>query len=165
MGLKMKKSISEKELGFISKLELKQKYFFTRDDIRQHFTSDNEMSVYIHRLKKKKRIIKLNKSKYYLIPVKAIKNNWSEHPYIIIDEIMNSNDYCIVGKTAAHYWKLIDQIPFMYEVFTTKKSAEIKIFNAIINFRKKRIIPKNVEKKVYGHKFIIATKKEAKQWI
>lgn len=161
----MRKSISEKELGFISELELKQMYFFTRDDIRQHFTSDNEMSVYIHRLKKKKRIIKINKSKYYLIPVKATKNNWSEHPYIIIDEIMNGKEYCITGKTAAHYWKLIDQIPFIYEVSTLKKSAKIKIFNATISFKKKRIIPKNIENKIYGHKFIIATKKEAKQWI
>ena len=75
----MKRSLSEKELKFISRLELKQKYFFTRDDIRTNFTSDNEMNVYLHRLKSKGRIIKLNRSKYFLIPVKAVGNRWSEH--------------------------------------------------------------------------------------
>jgi predicted transcriptional regulator of viral defense system len=163
----MKKSISEKELSFISKLELKQKYFFTRDEIKDNFTSINEMNVYLHRLKQKGRIIKLNKNKYFLIPVKAVGSRWSEHPFIIIDEIMNSKDYCIVGKAAAYYWKLIDQIPYEYEVYNTKKHILVKIFNTRIDFKKRRKknIPKGVEKTIHGHKFIIATKKEAKKWL
>ena len=110
----MRKSISEKEMSFISRLELKQKYFFTRQDIVSYFTSDNEMNVYLHRLKNKGRVIKLNKSKYFLIPIKAVGGKWSEHPFILIDEIMGGKNYCIVGKAAAHYWKWIDQIPVEY---------------------------------------------------
>ena len=163
----MKRSISEKELSFISKLELKGKYFFTRDEIRGNFTSINEMNVYLYRLKNKGRIIKLNKFKYFLIPVKAVNSKWSEHPFILIDEIMNGKDYCIVGKAAAHYWKLIDQIPYEYEVYNTKKHGFVKIFHARIDFKKRRKknIPKGVEKSIHGHKFIIATKKEARKWI
>ncbi len=163
----MKKSLSEKELKFISRLELKRKYFFTRDEIKYNFTSINEMNVYLHRLKKKGRIIKLNKSKYFLLPVKAIDNKWSEHPFILIDEIMNKKDYCIVGKAAAHYWKLIDQIPREYEVYNTKKHKIITIFHTKLNFKKRRKknIPESIEKTIYGHKFFIATKKEAKKWI
>lgn len=52
----MKQGLSQKELAFISKLELKEKYFFTGDDIRNNFANDNEMNVYIHRQKKKDRI-------------------------------------------------------------------------------------------------------------
>ena len=160
----MKKSLSEKELQFISKLELKEKYFFTRDDIRNNFKNNNEMNVYINRLKNKNRIIKLNKTKYFLIPVKAVGNNWSEHPFIVIDEIMNGKDYCIVGKAAAHYWKWIDQIPVEYEVYNKKKHSKVTIFNSRLNFRKRRKIPGGVIKEIYKHKFIIASKKEAKQW-
>jgi predicted transcriptional regulator of viral defense system len=163
----MKNSLSEKELGFISKLELKEKYFFNREEIKSNFTNVNEMNVYLYRLKKKSRIIRLNKDKYFLIPVKAVKNHWSEHPFIIIDEIMNGKDYCIVGKAAAHYWKLIEQIPFEYEVFNTKKQEIMNVFNAKINFRKRRTknIPNGIKQNMYNHEFIIATKEESKKWI
>ncbi|PIN84955.1 MAG: hypothetical protein COV47_04675 [Candidatus Diapherotrites archaeon CG11_big_fil_rev_8_21_14_0_20_37_9] len=162
----MKQGLSEKELAFISKLELREKYFFTRDDIRSNFASDNEMNVYLYRLKKKGRILKLNKSKYFLVPIKAVGQKWSEYPFILIDEIMNSNDYCVAGKAAAHYWKLIDQIPFEFLVFTPKKYGVMKIFNIRINFKRKRQknFPNTVGRKIQGHKFIIATKKESLQW-
>lgn len=162
----MKKGITEKELGFISKLELKGKYFFTREEIKDNFTCENEMNVYVHRLKKKGRIIKLNKNKYFLVPVKAVNTKWSEHPFIIIDEVMNGKDYCIVGKAAAYYWKLIDQIPFEYEVYNTKIHKKVKILNTAIDFRKRRRknMPKTIEKRIHNHPFIIATKKEAEKW-
>lgn len=162
----MKKGLSEKELKFISKLELKGKYFFTRKEIKNNFTSTNEMNVYLYRLKNKGRIIKLNKKKYFLIPIRAVNNKWSEHPFILIDEIMEGKEYCIVGKAAAYYWKLTDQIPREYEVYNTKKHKAIIIFHAKINFKKRRKIniPKSTEKTIYGHKFLIATKKEAKEW-
>ena len=162
----MKKSLSEKELKFISKLELKGKYFFTREEIKANFTSINEMNVYLYRLKKKERIIKLNKTKYYLIPIRAVDNKWSEHPFILIDEIMNGEDYCIVGKAAAHYWKLIEQIPREYEVYNTKKQESLTLFHTKINFKKRRKknFPKSIERSIYNHKFIITTKKEAEKW-
>ena len=163
----MKKSLTEKEINFISKLELKEKYFFTREEIKDNFTNTNEMNVYIHRLKNKGRIIKLNKSKYFLVPIRAVGTKWSEHPFIIIDEIMNGKDYCIVGKAAANYWNLIDQIPFEFEVYNPKKHKVIEIFHARLNFRKRRKqnIPKGVAKEIQNHKFIIASKEESKRWI
>lgn len=123
----MRKGISEKELKFISELEFKEKYFFTRSEIKHHFASENEMSVYLHNLMKKGRIIKLNQKKYYLIPIKAKSGGWAEHPFIVIDEIMNGEKYCIVGKAAAYYWKLIDQIPFEYRVYNSKRHGIKKI--------------------------------------
>ena len=161
----MRRGLSEKELSFISRLELKNRNTFRRDEIRSIFTTSNEMNVYLHRLKKKGRIIKLNKNKYFLIPIKAVGGKWSEHPFIIIDEIMNGENYCIVGKAAANYWHLIDQIPFEFTVYNGKKHELINMFHARLNFRKKRKLPKHVERTIQGHKFIIATKKESKKWI
>ncbi len=163
----MKKSLSEKELAFISKLELESRYFFTRNDIKGNFTSSNEMNVYLYRLKAKGRVIKLNKTKYFLVPIKAVGNKWSEHPFIVIDEIMNGKESCIVGKAAANYWKLIDQIPFEFEVYNTRKHGMVNIFHSRLNFKKRRAvnIPKSILKKVHNHSFIIATKKESKKWI
>ncbi len=160
----MRKGLSEKELGMISKLELKGNYFFTRDDVKDNFTSANEMNVYLHNLKMKGRIIKLNNTKYYLIPIKAVGGKWSEHPFILIDEIMEGKDYCISGKAAAYYWKLMDQVPQKYEVYNTRKQTTIKVFNTTIYFIKKRKLPNSANRKIYSHGFIIATKKESKRW-
>lgn len=162
----MRKGLSEREMNFISFLELKSKYFFSLDDIKNFFHSNNERGVYLHRLRKKGRIIKLNKKKYFLIPIRAVNSKWSEHPFVLIDEIMDGKNYCIVGKAAAHYWKYIDQIPVVFEVWNTKKHGIIEIFNSKISFKKHKLqdLPKHLTKKIYGHPFIIATKKETKKW-
>ncbi len=162
----IRKGLSEKELNLISNLELKSKYFFTTQDTNPYFKNDNERKVYIYRLKEKGRIIKINKSKYFLIPIKAVKGNWSEHPFILIDEMMNGKNYCIIGKAAANYWKLIDQIPLVYEIWNTKKHQRIEIFNAVFDFKKhkQKDIPTPVEREIYGHKFLISSKEESKKW-
>lgn len=156
------KGISKKEIGMISLLELKEKFFFTRADIRQFFKNLNEMNVYIHRLKKKGRIIRMNRTKYYLIPVRAFKGHWSEHPFIVIDEIFNGKNYYISGMAAAHYWGLIDQIPAQIEVRCTKKQGKRKIFNFTIILKRARSLNAKdfVRQKIKGHDFSIISKKE-----
>nr|MBA4404770.1 hypothetical protein [Nanoarchaeum sp.] len=125
------------------------------------------MNVYLYRLKKKGRIIKLNKTKYYLIPVKAFKGHWSEHPFIIVDEIFNGKDYYISGMAAAHYWGLIEQIPTQIEVHCTKKQGVKQVFNFKIIFKRVRLIkPKDfVKQKIKEHTFFIESKKRVEKWL
>ena len=63
------KGLSKKEIEIISWLELEKKRFFTRDDIRKFFKNEHEMSIYINILKNKKRIVRINKSKYNVMNV------------------------------------------------------------------------------------------------
>lgn len=151
--------ISKKELEAISLLELKERFFFTKEDVKQFFKNKSEMNVYIHRLKKKGRVIRLNKTKYYLIPVRAFKGHWSEHPFIVVDEIFNGKDYYISGAAAAHYWGLIEQIPTQIEVRTTKKQGMMKVFNFNIIFKRARALnaKDSVKRKINGHGFFIAS--------
>ena len=162
----IKTGISGKEMNIISYLELENKRFFTRSDIKQFFKNKNEMNVYIHKLKIKGRVIKLNKDKYYLVPIKAYQTNWSEHPFIIVDEIFNGQGYFIGGKAAAHYWKHIEQIPSVTDVYTTKKQGEKKILGCSIRYRRttKKNMRSFVKKVVNGHAFIIADKKRSLSW-
>ncbi|MCD6414291.1 MAG: hypothetical protein J7L23_01530 [Candidatus Diapherotrites archaeon] len=159
--------ISSKEIGLVSFLELKEKYFFTRNDAKKFFKNENEMNVYLHRLKKKKRIVKLNKTKYFLIPVKASGGFWAEHPFVIADEIFNGKNYFIKGLSAAHYWGLVDQIPTQIEVACTNKQGKRKIFGFTLVF--KRIRPESmkgvVEKKIGGHSFRILSKEKVEKWL
>jgi predicted transcriptional regulator of viral defense system len=162
----MREGISEKELAFISVLELKKKYFFTLNEISSFFKNANERGVYVHRLRKKRRIIKLNRHKYFLVPIKAPNSNWSEHPFILIDEIMDGKNYCIVGTASANYWKLSEQIPQVFEVWNNRKHKIINIFNAIICFKKHKLsdLPKSEKRQIHGHSFIIASKEESRRW-
>ena len=158
--------LSKKELEIVSFLELKEKFFFTKEDVKQFFRNENEMNVYIHRLKKKRRIFRLNKAKYCLIPVRAFKGHWSEHPFIVIDEIFNGKDYYISGMAAAHYWGIIEQIPTQIEARTTKKQGFMKVFNFRIIFKRTRSLSPGdfVKRKIKGHGFLIASRKVV-EWV
>lgn len=161
------KGLSGKELELVSFLELKEKYFFTRDDVRRFFKNENEMNVYLHRLKEKKRIIKLNKTKYFLIPVKAFKGFWAEHPFVIVDEIFNGKNYFIRGMAAAHYWGLVDQIPTVVEVACTNKQGMKKMFGFTIIFKRIRPVSMKgfVKKNTGKHPFRVMSKKGVEKWL
>jgi predicted transcriptional regulator of viral defense system len=146
---------------------MKEKFFFERDELKGFFKNENERNVYIHRLKKKGRIIKINKTKYYLIPVKAFEGHWSEHPFIVIDEIFNGKGYFISGMAAAHYWGLIEQIPTQIEVICTNRQGSRRIFNFTIIFKRARKLdPKSfVRGEIKNHGFSVISKKESGRWL
>lgn len=156
--------ISGKELGVISYLELEGKRFFSKNDIRRFFGSAGEMAVYIHRLGCKGRIVKIARDRYFLVPIQAYQGRWSEHPYMVIDEMFGGKGYCIGGKSAAHYWDLIEQIPSVIEVFSRTRQGRKEMFGFTIRFRRVRKLPRGTSRKVKGHQFVIASKREAKRW-
>ena len=160
------KGLSAKEIEIVSWLELENKRFFTKSNIKRFFRNKNEMNVYVHKLKVKDRIIRINKDKYYLVPIKAYRNKWSEHPFILVDEIFNGKDYFIGGKAAAYYWGYIEQIPTEIDVYSTKKQGSKKIFNIKINLIRtsKKNMKDFVIQKIKDHNFIIADKKIALKW-
>ena len=161
------KGLSSKETTIVAWLESYEKYFFTIEDIKHFFKNKKQRYNYIQRLLQKKRIVKLNKEKYYLIPIKARSGGWAEDPFILADEIMNGKDYFIGGFSAANHYHLTDQIPFWIEVFTTKKYGRKKIFNTGFIFRRttQNKIKKAVIRKVNKHHFRIMNEREMKKWM
>lgn len=161
------KGLSSKEVKIIAWLEFYQKYFFTSKDIKQFFSSKNALYRGVQKLLSKKRIIKLNQNKYYLVPIKAKSGGWAEEDFMIIDEICNSGEYYIGGWSAANYWRLTDQIPFWHDVFTTNKRGRKKIFNTGIIFHQVRKIDKfkYTIKKIKEHEFKVLNKGATKKWM
>jgi len=159
--------LSEREVRMIADLEFQEKYYFTREDISKHFGSKSKVSYAIHRLKTKKRIVKLNRNKYYLIPIKARSGKWSDHSFIIADEMMSGKDYYIGGWAAAYYWKLTDQVPMKIEIYANKRGGTIKVLTESFIFRKttERRIKNSVERKIKNHSFKIISKKDSKKWL
>lgn len=161
------KGLSSKEMQVIAELEFNKKYFFSREDIKHNFNSESSMRHTIHKLLEKKRIISLNKNKYYLIPIKAKAGKWADDEFILADEIMNGKDYFIGGWSAANYWRLTKQIPTKIEVYSLKRSGQKTILNTQFIFRKtsSKKLKQVVTKKIKGHSFKILNKEESKKWL
>jgi len=161
------KALSQKEVEIIAWLESYEKYFFLVKEIEFFFTNKKQRYNSIQRLLAKKRIIKLSKDRYYLVPIKARTGGWAEDPFIIADEIFDGKDYFIGGWAAANYWHLTDQIPFWIEVYTTKRQGRKKIFNTGFVFRRTTLakIKKAIIRKVNKHQFRIMNKREMKKWM
>lgn len=161
------KGLSKKETEIIAELEFNDKYYFNRDDIKHHFEKESQMRHTIHKLLGKKRIVSLNKNKYYLIPIKARKGKWAQDPFILADEIFNGKDYFIGGWASANYWRLTDQIPMKIEIYTTKRQGIQKILNTTYIFKRttQKRIQKSVIKRIKGHKFKMLNLEETKEWM
>ena len=163
----MIKGLSKKEIEIISWLEFDQKYFFTSKDIDGFSKNTTQRYNIIKNLLKKRRAVKLNKTKYYLIPIKAKSGSWSEHPFIITDESCNSKDYFIGGWSSANYWKITDQVPMKVDVFTTRRQGNLQVLNTKIVFHRttKKMIENSVIQKIGQHEFRILNKEETKKWM
>jgi predicted transcriptional regulator of viral defense system len=158
--------LSKKEIEVISNLEFEQKYFFTRADIKSHFKKKQQITDFVFGLKKKKRILRINRAKYYLVPIKARSGAWSENSFIVADEICNGKGYFIGGWSAAKYWGLTDQIPMQVDIYTTRRQGKYKIMNMRFVFHRttKKKIGSAISKKIEGHLFRICTKDNSREW-
>jgi len=162
------KGISKKEIEIVADLEFRKRYYFTRDNVKHHFQNKKQMINILYTLRKKGRIVNLNKNKYFLVPIKARTGKWTDNPLIITDEICDSKDYYISGWYAVHYWHMTDQIPMQVDIYTTRRQGKKKILNMRFVFHrttKKNIEKKSTIQKIEGHAFRILKKESAEQWV
>jgi predicted transcriptional regulator of viral defense system len=161
------KQMSQKQMEIIAWLEFYGKYFFRISDVSKFFKDNTQRYNTIKRLMQKGRIIKLNKDKYYLIPIKAKSGGWAEDPFIVADEIFNGKDYFIGGWSAANYWRLTEQIPMKIEVYTTKRQGIKTLVGTKFIFRRtsQNRINRAISKTIKGHPFQIMNKREMRKWM
>ena len=161
------KGLSQREVEIVSWLEFYQKYFFTIKDIGQFIKNKQQKYNIIKNLLKKKRIVKINNSKYYLVPMKAKSGGWAEDPFKLADEIMDGKDYYIGGWSSANYWRYTDQIPFWIEVYSTRRQGRKRILNTGFIFKRTTLnrTKKAIIIKAKDHTFRIMSKRETKKWM
>ena len=161
------KGLSKIEIKIVSDLEFRQKYYFTKEDIRQHFSNRKQMTNIIYQLRTKGRIVRLNKDKYLLMPIRARMNKWTDNPLIIADEICNGTDYYIGGWSAANYWGITDQMPMQVDVYTTRRQGKFNILGNRIVFHRirKKALEKAVTVNISNTPIKMIKKELAKQWM
>lgn len=160
-------NLSKKEIELISKLEFARKYFFTAADVDNISKNKTQRYNIIKNLLKKKRIVKLNRYKYYLVPIKARTGLWTEDSLILADEMFNGKDYFVGGWAAASYYHLTEQIPMQTDIYTTRRQGKKLLFNHRYVFHRttKEKTKRAVIKTITGHTFKIIPKTEAKKWM
>lgn len=164
--LKME-NLSKREIEVISDLEFQKKYFFRKADIRHHFNKSTQLIKTIYHLRRKKRIVRLSRDKYYLIPIRARTGKWTENPFIVADEIFNGEGYFVGGWSSAYYWSLTNQIPMQTDIWTTKRQGKVTVLGIRFHFHRtteKRINESTIQS-VEGHSFRIQSKEESKKWM
>lgn len=161
------KPLSKKEVEIISSLEFHKKYFFTAEDIDKFARNKTQRYNIIKNLKRKGRIVKINREKYYLIPIKAKSGSWTEDPFIIADEICNGKDYFIGGWAAANYWRLTEQIPMRVDVYTTRRQGRVRVLHTLLVFHRttQRRTDEAVDVEIQGHRVWMLSKEAAKKWM
>ena len=154
--------LGPQENKLLMTLEKDDKIVFTITDVKNILDSPGPSAKkVVYRLKKKNRIIEIERGKYLLSPAKSgIEGYWSEHTYKIIPALLK--EYYISYWSALNYWEMSDQIPRITYVATPKIKKEIEIKGQLIKFI--TIDPK----KFYGYgqrtmgntKFNIASKEK-----
>jgi predicted transcriptional regulator of viral defense system len=99
------------ESMLIFTLERKGKRYFTVDDAREILnTSDEVVWKVLHKLSEKRRIQRIKRGSYLLIPARAgYDTMWREEVTSFIDELLD--EYYVGYWTALNLWGMTEQIP------------------------------------------------------
>ena len=115
-------------------LEEKELSVFTKDDAKDILkTTDSSVWHILNGLIHKKRIRRIQRSKYLLIPAKAgIEGYWAESPWVVVPHLIDV--YYVGFWTAMNYWGMTEQIPYTVFVATTKRKRNLEFGNQRFEF-------------------------------
>ncbi|MBL8676531.1 MAG: type IV toxin-antitoxin system AbiEi family antitoxin [Alphaproteobacteria bacterium] len=121
---------------FIDSLQARGNYFFSKNFIAQQLDiTDTALRSSIKRLVKKKRIIRLKKGTYLIVPIEY-RNIGAPPPEWFIDHLMKEYraKYYVGLLTAASLHGAAHQQPQIYQIITDKPLRSVKIGRARIVF-------------------------------
>ena len=115
-------------------LEEKGLSVFTTNDAKNILkTTDSSVWHILNDLVHKKRIQRIQRSKYLLIPAKAgVEGYWAESPWVVVPHLIDV--YYVGFWTAMNYWGMTEQIPYTVFVATTKRKRNLEFGNQRFDF-------------------------------
>lgn len=123
------KNLSKDEIYLISRAEFEKQELITTQFVQKLFPDKNKASRVLVFLTKKGRLLRLEKGKYVLVPIKAPNQQWMPSEFVIADLWMGDAPYYIGYFTMYNYWGFTEQIPRTIFVLNTAKSRKINIQN------------------------------------
>jgi len=116
-------NLSKDQLYLISRAEFEKQKLITTQFVQKLFPDRNKAYKMVVYLTRKGRLIKIEKGKYLLVPIKAPNQQWMPNEFVVAALWMKEIPYYIGYYTMYHYWGFIDQIPRTIFVLNTAKSS------------------------------------------
>jgi len=123
------KNLSKDELYLISRAEFEKQKLITTQFVQKLFPDKNKASRVLVFLTQKGRLIRIEKGKYILVPIKAPNQQWMPNEFVVADLWMGDTPYYIGYFTMYNYWGFTEQIPRTIFVLNTAKSCKKEISN------------------------------------
>ncbi len=142
------KGLSKDEIYLISRAEFENQRIITRDFTLKLFKNVIKTNNILSNLKRKGRLLQIERGKYFIVPIKAPNQLWTPNEFITAKYWMGGIPYYIGYFTMYNYWGFTEQIPQIIYILNTQKSINKTIGN--IRFKAVKIS----EKKYYGIKKI-----------
>jgi len=114
-------NLSRDEIYLISRVEYEKQKLITTAYVRGLYAESNKASKVIASLLRKKRLIRIEKGKYLLVPIKAPNQQWTPNEFIVAALWMGDTPYYIGYFTMYNYWGFTEQVPQTIYVLNTKK--------------------------------------------
>lgn len=154
--------LGSQELTLLFTLEQEgMEVFLYRDARRILGGSQDSTKGVLRRLRKKGRILEIEKGKYLLVPSRAgVEGSWSQVPYLLVPRLVE--EYYVGFWSALNHWGLTEQVPRTVFVATTKQKRPVEF--GPTTFRFVRISPKKffgtTDTKIAGGSFRISDREK-----
>jgi predicted transcriptional regulator of viral defense system len=119
--------LRKEELYLISRAEYEKQKMITTGFARKLFPRPQLAAAVLDSLSRKGRLIKLQRGKYFLVPIKAPNQQWTPNEFVVAALWMGNIPYYVGYFAMYHYWGLTDQIPQTVHVLNTRRNAEANI--------------------------------------
>ena len=123
------KNLSKDEIYLISRAEFEKQKLITTAFVQKLFPDRNKASRVLVFLTRKGRLLRIEKGKYILVPIKAPNQQWMPNEFVMADLWMGNVPYYIGYFTMYNYWGFTEQIPRTIFVLNTAKSRKTVIQN------------------------------------
>jgi predicted transcriptional regulator of viral defense system len=127
MNILSYQSLRKEELYLISRAEYEKRKLITTDFSKKLFPQPKIAAAVLDSLYRKGRLIRLQRGKYLLVPIKAPNQQWMPNEYVVASLWMGETPYYIGYFTMYHYWGFSDQIPQTVYILNTRQNAETRI--------------------------------------
>jgi predicted transcriptional regulator of viral defense system len=118
------KNLSKDELYLISRAEYEKQKLITTEFAQKLFPDKNKASRVLVFLTKKGRLIRIEKGKYILVPIKAPNQQWMPNEFVVASLWMGETPYYVGYFTMYNYWGFTEQIPRTIFILNTAKSSK-----------------------------------------
>jgi len=136
MGYESYPNIRKEELYLISRAEYEKRKLITTEFARKLFPQPMLAAAILNSLSGKGRLIKLQRGKYFLVPIKAPNQQWTPNEFVVASLWMGDVPYYVGYFTMYHYWGFTDQIPQIVHILNTKHNAKAGIGNTVFKAMK-----------------------------